>query len=205
MSKSNNTPFTTCSIDQCNNKAYCRTWCRAHYIRWQRYKNPLGGGPMQKTKAGEPLKFLKSLIGTTSEECILWPYAKSKSGYGQYWVHPKQVNAHRMMTLLAHGEPNFEDAAACHDNKGKPCKSRLCVNPNHLRWGSRKENEADKVKHGTNLIGTRHHSSKLTKKQVREVRDMKGLMGQRSAAKQLGISRTIVRNIWIGKTYQNIE
>lgn len=33
----------TCEIDSCLNPSYARGWCRAHYSRWQRHGDPLGG------------------------------------------------------------------------------------------------------------------------------------------------------------------
>ena len=32
--------FVTCSVDECENKAFARTWCNKHYIRWRTYGNP---------------------------------------------------------------------------------------------------------------------------------------------------------------------
>ena len=35
----------TCSIPDCARPTFVRGWCGAHYHRWQRYGDPLGGGP----------------------------------------------------------------------------------------------------------------------------------------------------------------
>ena len=32
-----------CKVEYCNNKASCRGWCNAHYSRWYRHGDPLGG------------------------------------------------------------------------------------------------------------------------------------------------------------------
>jgi hypothetical protein len=34
----------TCSVTDCDKPAHCRGWCNAHYLRWQRHGDPLGGG-----------------------------------------------------------------------------------------------------------------------------------------------------------------
>lgn len=34
-----------CEIDGCNSVVVCRGWCNGHYHRWQRWDDPLGGGP----------------------------------------------------------------------------------------------------------------------------------------------------------------
>jgi hypothetical protein len=40
----------------------------------------------------------------------------------------------------------------------------------NLAWGTHRDNEADKDRHGTRLIGSRHHRAKLTEAQVIEIR-----------------------------------
>jgi hypothetical protein len=34
-----------CSVDGCKRESYARTFCRAHYARWQRNGDPMGGRP----------------------------------------------------------------------------------------------------------------------------------------------------------------
>jgi hypothetical protein len=43
------------------------------------------------------------------------------------------------------------------------CGIHLCVNPDHIKFGTRSENALDSIKHGTG-------KSKLTEQQVREIR-----------------------------------
>lgn len=31
-----------CKIEKCTTKRYARGWCQTHYVRWQRYGDPLG-------------------------------------------------------------------------------------------------------------------------------------------------------------------
>lgn len=38
-------PDRTCSIDECTRPVIARSWCGAHYARWQRHGHPTGGGP----------------------------------------------------------------------------------------------------------------------------------------------------------------
>ncbi|MET4780820.1 HNH endonuclease signature motif containing protein [Glaciihabitans sp. UYNi722] len=35
----------TCSIDGCDKRSFCRTWCSGHYHRWQRYGSPFPPEP----------------------------------------------------------------------------------------------------------------------------------------------------------------
>ena len=53
----------------------------------------------------------------------------------------------------------------CHNN-GDPCDNRL----DNLRWDTPKNNQDDRIKHGTDPKGERNPSAKLTWEQVREIR-----------------------------------
>src|SRR4051794_26947941 len=35
----------TCAIEGCDQPVKVRDWCNAHYMRWRKYSDPLGGGP----------------------------------------------------------------------------------------------------------------------------------------------------------------
>jgi hypothetical protein len=40
----NDMPEGTCLVDGCDKRVYARGWCNAHYTRWKRHDDPLGGG-----------------------------------------------------------------------------------------------------------------------------------------------------------------
>jgi len=69
-----------------------------------------------------------------SGECWNWKASKNKKGYGWFGVKGRVVLAHRISCWLAHGPPPDEKPTADH-----LCKHRACVNPDHLRWASCKE------------------------------------------------------------------
>lgn len=139
--------------EECGQPEYSRGYCQTHYNRrWRRGlidQAPLYGqrsgrkvAPkrdwrMDGTKAAA---FLKEVVASPTEACVLWPYYRTSRGYGRLG----DKSAHRMMCIMAHGDPPFEGAQAAHW-----CGNASCVNPAHLRWATQKENEEDKYRHGT--------------------------------------------------------
>jgi len=110
-----------------------------------------------------------------SGECWTWTGGKNTYGYGQITFDGKNWLAHRLMYLHCHGSltPGLD---ICHSCRNK------CVNPDHLEEKTKKENAADRVRDGTNPSGEKHGSSKLSKKQVLEIR-------RRSSEKQVDLAR----------------
>ena len=117
-----------------------------------------------RARQGAPLAFLKAQLGTSKTSCTLWPFGKMGFGYGQIWFMGAKVPAHKAMCVLAHGEKPFSAAQVAHS-----CGVRLCVNPNHLRWATPKENALDKWNHGTVKDCDKCFHAKLTVAQVRSI------------------------------------
>lgn len=88
------------------------------------------------------------------------------------------------------------------------CDNRACTNINHLKVGTQSENLLDmyrKKRQGIRPVplGEDHHMTKLTLSQVEILRKIpyyRGLFFQK--AKELGVSRPTVRNIYLGKTWK---
>ena len=74
--------------------------------------------------------------------------------------------------------------------------NKLNNNVSNLAVGSRKDNEMDKVLHGTSNQGSRHGMAKLTEVQVLEIRD-RLLKGESSAdvAREFSICERYARGI----------
>jgi DNA-binding CsgD family transcriptional regulator len=66
-----------------------------------------------------------------------------------------------------------------------------CINPKHLRWGTREENRRDAQEHGIVPKGEAINTAKLTEQQVLSIVDDKRI--QTEIAKQYNIS---TRTIW---------
>lgn len=76
----------------------------------------------------------------------------------------------------------------------------------NLRWGTPTDNNADQVRHGTRIAGSKHPRSKLDEGKVSAIRDMwnYGLLDQLGIAEAFGVSRRTVNNIVRGKIWKHV-
>lgn len=94
----------------------------------------------------------------------------SDSGYLRIsiWAagRAKATSVHRLVCEAFHGAPPTPGHHAAHkDNK------RTNNIPDNLKWATPKENQADRIDHGTDLSGEDHPMAKLSAKQAREIRE----------------------------------
>ena len=154
------------------------------------------------------------LAGEPTDECIIWPYSRSKRrdgtpGYGTMNLivdgqHVKRM-VHEVMLERTVG-PRPPGLWACHS-----CGRGMdgCVNPRHLRWDTRSANEQEKLQHGTDNRGTRHGLAKLTEDEVREIRRLyqgradrwSTRPSQREIAEQFGVHQVQVSRILLRKDW----
>lgn len=85
------------------------------------------------------------------------------------------------------------------------CDNPPCVNPAHLSTGTKADNSADMVARGRSPRGSRSGASKLTERQVAEIR-VRQAAGElhRVLAAEYGISRVTITNIVTGKTWRHV-
>ena len=152
----------------------------------------------RKVKIGPATAFLLSHVEHKGAACLIWPYAIHKlTGYGVVGVpgQYKTTRAHRRMCELAHGPAPFARADAAHS-----CGVRACVNPNHIRWATRKENLADRDSHGTTPRGEAHHAAKLTAQDVLMI--CKSTGSNEDIALGLGVDRKAVAAVRDGVSWR---
>jgi len=79
--------------------------------------------------------------------------------------------------------------------------------PRNLCWGTQAENEADKRRHGTAAIGSRHGIAKLNEEAVRILRVSipHGLWNPVDAAKVFGVDPSVIRAVVAGKSWRHVE
>lgn len=172
-----------CSIPDCGKPLTARGYCGAHYRRMLKHGDPFGG----RTPEGEPLARIKSAVLThNNNECIFWPYGGTNGGYGTLSYNGKRVLAHRLVCELVNGPAPTDEHQAAHS-----CGNgyRGCYSPMHLQWKTRTENAQDRVGHGTAPRGEQCGTSKLTVKDVTEIRELSSEKSYADLAAMFGVSR----------------
>ena len=127
---------------------------------------------------GVPMRFMRGHHPTTSlaeylineSGCWVWQRHKNKAGYGTIRRKGHRY-AHRYFYELHKGAIPA-GKVVCHK-----CDNPSCVNPDHLQLGDQKENIKDMIEKGrgpdyakNSGQGESHSRSKLTEKQVLEMR-----------------------------------
>lgn len=183
-----------CSIDDCHNSCEINVggrkgMCSTHYQRIKKYGDP------NFVKYNRPAKdFITKNANYSSNECLTWPFHIAKDGYGRVSMpnNGHLTTASRLMCMTAHGNPptdRHECAHSCgNGNKG-------CVNPRHLYWATPTQNQADRVIHGTSNRGTNQWKSKLTEKDVLEIRNLLGTETQTSIARRYNVDPSLISDI----------
>lgn len=122
--------LTSCSIAGCGSTVQGRGWCGAHYKRWRRNGDPLGGRPNPRTLDEAFLVYTER-----RGDCLIWTGPRDADGYGWTRVGGKHTFAHRLAWEREHG-PIPEGVEIDH----RLHCDRACVECSHLRQASRAEN-----------------------------------------------------------------
>jgi len=128
----------------------------------------------------------------------------------------RRKSVHRIVCETFLGPPPSPRHQVCHIN-GKRDDNRAV----NLRWGTAKENQEDKIRHGTLPTGYRngkytkpestprgeqHGNSKLSENQVRAIRKLHATynISERLLAVVTGVSKSQVQNILRGRQWRHV-
>lgn len=143
----------------------------------------------KKPPNGARLKWVMEVaVPYTGDECVIFPFGATSSGYGDCTVAGQKWPTHRYVCTLAHGPAPSAKHDAAHS-----CGRKLCANKRHLRWATRKENKEDELIHGSRPRGELHPGSKLSIGEVVAIREAVGPQDQ--IAQQFGIVQQTVSDI----------
>lgn len=138
---------SVCSVGNCQDEPHSKGMCSSHYKRRMRHGDPTAGrlsGSLETLFWAKVDKHgpVHSRLGT---RCWIWTASKS-FGYGQF----QAKRAHRLSYQLLKGSIP-DDLPLDH-----LCHNRECVNPDHLRPATYKENNENRgVLNKNNTSGVR--------------------------------------------------
>ena len=148
----------------------------------------------QKRGNGRSYRWLREHISYAGDDCLIWPFSRC-NGYAHLGHLGKMHYGHRMMCEMVHGPAPSSRHEASHS-----CgRGHLgCVNPRHLSWKTKSQNQRDRARHGTTSVGWK---GKITPQQANEIRKLRGKLLQREIAERFGISRANVSLIHCNKLW----
>jgi len=121
-------------------------------------------------------------------------------GYGKFRLGKKTIPAHRAsLFLFRGGEVIPGKNLACHK-----CDNTICVNPDHLFWGTHQDNVDDKMKKGRHNTGRgmAHTNARLTDENILMIRHSDKTSEQ--LAKEYGVAASNINAIRSGKRWAHI-
>jgi hypothetical protein len=128
-----------------------------------------------------------------------------KDGYLQVKLcgvgRPRSESIHRIVCRAFHGpKPTPEHEVSHRDG------TRTNNREENLRWATDKENQADRVRHGTAMVGENAPMARLTRPQAAEIK-RRSNEGEWSSiiAAEFGINKRYVREIATGKAWASLE
>lgn len=121
----------SCSISGCDAQRIGRGWCSVHYQRWAKYGDPKA--ILVNKIEGEIEEAFWGYVEKT-ESCWHWIGSKNGGGYGYLRVEGASIKAHRTSWEMVNGK--IPDGMVI----DHICRNTSCVNPDHLRLASHKQN-----------------------------------------------------------------
>jgi hypothetical protein len=104
-----------CIVEGCRRFLYARGYCKTHYKRWRKYRDPLGKAAPKAPPTPEEL--LARFYSHTQQvgSCLLWIGAHNNSGYGTLVVSRQSWVAHRWIFEQKRGPlpPNVPLIQSC--------------------------------------------------------------------------------------------
>jgi hypothetical protein len=134
--------------------------------------------------------------------CWLWKGNQTSNGYSVFPITESfTIHAYRFAYAAWKGEIPRR-MCVMHS-----CDNRLCVNPEHLRLGTHKENTQDALSKGRMALGEANGKSKATEAMVHAIRaDYKGPQYGELArlCRRYGLAPTTIKKIVTGVTWKHV-
>ena len=151
---------------------------------------------MKPNTADDAWRFVERGVAAA---CWPWTSAVDGDGYGLFKLQMVQRRAARVICELAHGSPS-PGACAMHS-----CDNPICCNPDHLRWGTIAENNAERARKGRNAK-TGPGAAKLTPASVCLIRRLfDDGDDRRLLAARFGVTEATLRAAVRQRTWKHVR
>ncbi len=143
------------------------------------------------------VRFLEKMIPEPNSGCWLWTASLTNKGYGEIMLkHSRRTAyAHRISYQLFKGDvpPKAKILHSC----DMPC----CVNPDHLRIGTQRDNILDMYARGRRVTLPKEYPAGLSALDVLNIHEDK--RSSREIAKDYGVSHTSI--LYVKKMHASAE
>lgn len=138
-----------------------------------------------------------------SGDCWIWRGPLNAHGYGMLNHEYKHYRAHRVTLIDASGAAP-DGMCALHS-----CDNPPCVNPAHLRWGTRGDNAADMEVRGrarrVGMTGAINPNARLSDDAVREIRETPHYWGiNTELGRRYCVDNSTISKVRKGKAWTNV-
>ena len=195
-----------CQAPQCNQKSVGKL-CSKHRSRVRLYGS-VNGLPDGWGKGETPTERFWSRVNKNGQihpydsslgYCWEWQGCLMDSEYGVVYFNGKNMLTHRVGWLLVHGT----EAKQLNLHS---CDNRKCVNADHLRDGTFKDNAHDMMERGRMPLGSQRPESLIDEDVARQVKILskEGRL-PRDISITLNISKNIIKGIRSGRTWKHVK
>ncbi len=135
--------------------------------------------------------------------CLLWTGSKNKLGYGTACWCAKPVLVHHWICEYENGRESVDGECVLHS-----CDTPACSEPTHLRFGTRIENNADRMRRGRHrsVRGEASGMSKLKECDIPQIRDLiaSGRMSNSEIGRAFGVTNACIFSVMRGETWKHV-
>lgn len=156
-------------------------------------RNNPGPGTLENPRNNKPLAWIAAHLQYDGDDCLMWPFSKTRDGYGVFGIAGKSIRAARFICQEVNGPPPTPEHHAAHScGQGHDG----CVHPRHLSWKTNSENQFDR---------TDDWPRKLTEESAAEILSMAGQEPSYVTAARFGLREATVRQIQTGKIWRRLQ